>query len=148
MGYTMETDPEVTSKAYGKEIHISPKKSVEVCNFLRGKDVDAALNILDEVIEKKRAVPYRRHNKQVSHNKGVGSGGYPVNVAKKIKYLIEEAQSNAEDKGLDAEDMCILSLCAHRGRVVKGYRSRAFGRSSPFNRSTTNIEVILEKKED
>ncbi len=148
MGYTMETDPETTSRAYGRELHISPKKSVEVCNMLRGRDVDAALNILEEIIEKKRAVPYRRHNKRVAHNKGVGPGGYPVNVAKEIKRLIEEAQNNAEDKGLDSEDMRILSLCAHRGQVVRGYRPRAFGRSSPSDRKTTNLEVILEKKED
>ncbi len=70
MGYTMETDPETTSKAYGKEMHISPKMSVEVCNLLRGKDVGAALNILGEIIAKERAVPYRRHNKKISHNKG------------------------------------------------------------------------------
>ncbi len=148
MGYTMQTDPETTAKALGKEMHISPKKSVEVCNMLRGKDVEAALNILEDVIEKKRAVPYRRHKKQVAHNKGVGPGGYPVKVAKKIKHIIEEAQSNAEDKGLDGDEMRILSISAHRGQVIKGYRSRAFGRSSPFNRNTTNVEVILEKKED
>ncbi len=148
MGYTMETDPETTSKAYGRDMHISPKKSVELCNMLRGKNVGAALNMLDEVIEKKRAVPYKRHKKSASHHKGAGPSGYPVKAAKKIKYLIEEAQSNAEDKGLDADEMHILSLCAHQGQVIKGYRSRAFGRSSPFNRKTTNIEIILEKKED
>ena len=148
MGYTMDPDPENTAKAYGKELQISPKKSYEVCNMLRGKDVEKALNILDEVIEKKRAVPYRRYNKRVAHNKGVGPGGYPVKVAAKIKEIIEQAQSNAEEKGLDSENMMIICLAAHRASPDKGYQSRAYGRSSPFDRKRTNLEVILQEKED
>ncbi len=148
MGYTMDPDTKTTAKVYGKELRISPKKSYEVCNMIRGKDVDTALNILDDIVEKKRAVPYRRHKKQAAHNKGVGSGGYPVKAAKIIKETIEEARSNAEDKGLDSENMRILSIAAHIGRPTKGNRPRAQGRSTPFHRKTTNLEVILQEKED
>ncbi len=148
MGYTMQPDPDKTAKAYGKELNISPKKSVEVCRMLRNKDAEAALNILDQIIAKERAVPYRKHKKSIAHQKGTGPGGYPIKVAKKIKYLIEEAQSNAEDKGLDADEMKIIALSAHRGEVTKSRRPRAQGRSTPFYRRTTNIEIILEEKED
>ncbi len=147
MGYTMDPDPENTAKAYGKELQISPKKSYEICKMLRGRDVEKALNILDDVIDKKRAVPYRRYNKRVAHNKGVGPGGYPVKAATKIKEYIEQAQSNAEEKGLDSENMKIISLAAHRASSVKGHRPRAYGRSTPFDRKRTNLEVILQEKE-
>lgn len=146
MGYTMDPDPETTAKAYGKNLQISPKKSVEVCRFVRGKDVDVAIDMLEEVIEGKRAVPYRKHKKQIAHQKGVGPGGYPKKVATKIRDLLEEAKSNAESKGLDADDMEILTISAHQGEVIKGYRPRAFGRSSPSDRKTSNIEVILKEK--
>lgn len=148
MGYTMEPDPKTTAKAYGKELRVSPKKSYEVCNMIRGKDVDTALNILDDIIDMKKAVPYRRYNKQVAHNKGVGPGGFPVKAAKLIKQTIEEAQNNAEDKGLDSDRMRILSIAAHRGRPSKSNRPRAHGRSTPFNRTTTNLEVILQEREE
>ncbi len=148
MGYTMDPDPKTTAKAYGKELRVSPKKSYEVCNMIRGKDIDTALNILDDIIEKKRAVPYKRHKKQAAHNKGVGPGGYPIKAAKIIKETIEEARSNAEDKGLDSEDMKILSIAAHRGSPTKGNRPRAMGRSTPFHRKTTNLEVILQVREE
>ncbi len=148
MGYTMDPDPENTAKAYGKEIQISPKKSYEVCNLIRGKDVDEAIDILDDVIEKKRAVPYRRYNKRVAHNKGVGPGGYPVKAASKIKEFIEQAKSNAEEKGLDSENMKIIGLAAHRASPVKGNRPRAQGRSTPFDRKRTNLEIILQEKEE
>ncbi|MGM0404752.1 MAG: 50S ribosomal protein L22 [Thermoplasmatota archaeon] len=146
MGYTMDPDPETTAKAYGKNLQISPKKSVEVCRFVRGKDVDVAIDMLEEVIEGKRAVPYRKHKKQIAHQKGVGPGGYPKKVATKIRDMLEEAKSNAESKGLDADDMQILTISAHQGEVIKGYQPRAFGRSSPSDRKTSNIEVILKEK--
>ena len=147
MGYTMETDPETSSKAYGRELPISPKKSVEVCKMVRGLDVNGAINILNEVIEGKRAVPYKRHKKQIAHQKGTGPGGYPKKVAKYVRDLIEEAKSNAEDKALDSDNMRIISIAAHEGEEVKRNRPRAFGRSSAFNKKTTNLEVILQEKE-
>lgn len=148
MGYTMDPDPENTAKAYGKELQISPKASVEICNMLRGMDVESALDILDDVIEKKRAVPFRKHNKRVAHNKGVGPGRYPVKAAENIKRIIEEAQSNAEFKELDADNMKIIGLSASRGEVIQGFRPRAHGRTTPFDTKTTNLEVILQEKEE
>ncbi len=146
MGYTMDPDPETTAKAYGKNLQISPKTSVEVCRFVRGKDVDVAIDMLDDVVEGKRAVPYRKHKKQIAHQKGVGPGGYPKKVATQIRDLLEEAKSNAESKGLDSDDMEILSISAHQGEVIQGYQPRAFGRTTPSDRKTTNVEIILKER--
>lgn len=146
MGYTMDPDTETTAKAYGKNLQISPKTSVEVCRFVRGKDVDVAIDMLDEVVEGKRPVPYRKHKKQIAHQKGVGPGGYPKKAATKIRDLLNEAKSNAESKGLDSDDMEILAISAHQGEVIKGYQPRAFGRTTPSDRKTTNIEVILKER--
>ncbi|MFW6305217.1 MAG: 50S ribosomal protein L22 [Candidatus Saliniplasma sp.] len=146
MGYTMDPDTETTAKAYGKNLQISPKTSVEVCRFVRGKDVDVAIDMLDEVVEGKRPVPYRKHKKQIAHQKGVGPGGYPKKAATKIRDLLNEAKSNAESKGLDSDDMEILAISAHQGEVIQGYQPRAFGRTTPSDRKTTNIEVILKER--
>ncbi len=147
MGYTMDPDPEKTAKAYGSELQISPKKSVEVCEMLRGKDVDEALEILESVIAGDRAVPYKKHKKRVAHQKGVGPGGYPKKVCEKMKEKIEECRSNAEDKGLDSENLKIKVLAAHKGSPIEGRRPRAMGRSTPHDTKTTNLEIILEEKE-
>ncbi len=147
MGYTMEPDPEKTAKAYGSDLQISPKQSVEVCEMLRGEDVDQAIDILDKVIEGDKAVPYKKHNKRVAHQKGVGPGGYPKKVCEVIKSKIEECRSNAEDKGLNTEELRIKVLSAHRGSPIEGRRPRAFGRSTPHDTKTTNLEIIIEEKE-
>ncbi|OPY31467.1 MAG: 50S ribosomal protein L22P [Methanomassiliicoccales archaeon PtaU1.Bin124] len=145
VGYTMEADPDTTSRAIGKEIPISPKFSREICRMIKGKKVDIALKMLEEVTELTRPVPIRRYNIGVAHKKGVGPGRFPVKAAKAISKVIESAKQNAEYKGLDAENMRVKLVAAHLGRTIPGHMPRAYGRSTPWNQQTVNIEVILEE---
>lgn len=148
MGYTTEFDPKTMSRALGKELPISPKKSEEVCRALRGMHIDDARQFLEDVMEKKRAVPFRRHKKYIGHKKGVGPAAYPVKVAAEILKLLDSAQSNAEAGGLDSEDMRIHTISASRGQPDKYYRPRAHGRSSAWFHENTNVEIVLEVIEE
>lgn len=149
-GYTQEPDPERTSKAIGLELPISPKKSVEICRELRGMNVEDAKRYLEEVIEMKRPVPYKRHVKGTAHKRGkkMAAGGYPQKAAQAILNVIESAQHNAEYKGMNFEDMKIETIAAHRGRVYWKFKPRAHGRATPHNQETTNVEVILRVLEE
>ena len=147
MGYSMDSDPEKTSKALGIEIGVSPKHCQEVCKMLKGMKVDDAKKYLKEVVDIKTPVPYTRFKMCVRHKHKIGPGRYPKNAAKAILKVLESAQSNAEYKGLDAEHMRVKIAAAHRGRIQKSFMPRAQGRSSPWNDQTTNIEVILEEVE-
>lgn len=147
MGYTVKADPETTAHAIGKELPISPKKSVEVCRAIKGMHVEKAKEYLEDVIRKKKVVPYRRYKKTVAHKKGIGPGGYPVRVANEVLKVIEAAQANADYKGLDSENMRIMAVSAHRGRTTEGTRPRARGRSTPWNKETVNIELTLKEEE-
>lgn len=150
MGYSIKADPEVTAKAVGRELDISPKASVEVCREIRGMKVEDAVQRLEEIISLKRPVSYRRYNGQVGHRKGrkFGAGRYPKKTAKAILDVIRHAQHNAEYKGLDSDNMRIVHISSGKGMMVEGYLPRAHGRSSPFNHETTNIEVVLEVVEE
>jgi large subunit ribosomal protein L22 len=141
----MEADPDTTSRAIGKEIPVSPKFSREICRMIKGKKVTDALKMLEEVTELTRPVPIRRYNMGVAHKKGVGPGRFPVKAAKAISKVIESAKQNAEYKGLDAENMRVKLVAAHLGRTIPGHMPRAYGRSTPWNQQTVNIEVILEE---
>ena len=145
VGYTMETDPDTTSRAIGKEIPVSPKFSREVCQMVKGRKVNVALKMLEEVTELKRPVPIRRYNMGVAHKNGVGPGRFPVKASKAIIKVIESAKQNAEYKGLDAENMRIKVITTNLGRTIPGYMPRAHGRSTPWDQQTVNIEVILEE---
>jgi large subunit ribosomal protein L22 len=157
MGYTGKFDPEKMARATGKELHISPKHSVEVCRAIRGLPVTSAIDLLENVIAKKEAIAFKRYNQMVPHRRRNGYSGkggpgrYPVKAAKAILRVIESAQANAEktidDLG-DAEDLRISTAAAAKGRVIRGWMPRAHGRWEKFDQETVNIEIILEMTEE
>lgn len=146
-GYTAKADPDTTAKALGKEMPISPKFAREVAGMIRGMKVDAARQTLEDVIDKKRAVPLKRYNKRVSHKPGVGPGRYPVKAAKAILGVLDSAASNAEYKGLDVGSMEIATISVSRGRTIPGHMPRAHGRATQWNQETVNLEIIIEEVE-
>lgn len=144
-GYTQYTDPDKTAKAIGKEKPVSPKDSREICRMVRGKSVAVAIRMLEEVIDLKRPVPFGRYNTGVAHKIGVGPGRFPKKSAMAILEVIQSAKHNAEYKGLDSENMKVKVITANLGRTIPGHMPRAYGRSTPWNQQTVNIEVILEE---
>ena len=146
-GYTATADPDTTAKALGREIPVSPKFAREVAGMIRGMKVDTARQALEDVIDKKRAVPLKRYNKRVSHKPGVGPGRYPVKAAKAILGILDSAASNAEYKGLDVSNMAIATISVARGRTIPGHMPRAHGRATQWNQETVNLEIIIEEVE-
>lgn len=147
LNYSIKVKAENTALAIGRELHISPKKSMELCRAIKGKSLAQAKRYLEEVIALKRAVPFHRFKRDVPHRKGreIMAGRYPVNAAKGILETLEHAEHNAEYKGLDPENMFVYSITASRGRVTKGRMPRAFGRATAWDTHPTNIEVILKE---
>ena len=146
-GYTATADPDTTAKALGREMPVSPKFAREVAGMIRGMKVDTARQALEDVIDKKRAVPLKRYNKRVSHKPGVGPGRYPVKAAKAILGVLDSAASNAEYKGLDVSNMAIATISVARGRTIPGHMPRAHGRATQWNQETVNLEIIIEEVE-
>ena len=139
-------DKNKTAKALGRGLKISPKHAIEICNKIRGMKVENARNYLEDVIEMKKAVPFKRHNKKVGHRRGLEgwpTGRYPVKAATQILDVLNSAEANAEYKGLDSENLKIMHISSHKGYVIRGWTPRAFGRASPFNTPTTHIQIVL-----
>ena len=132
------------AKAYGRELPIAWKKAVELARRLRGKTVEEALEYLDNVIALKQPVPMRRYNRWVAHKSGYGPARYPVKCAKAFRRVLESAAANAAGEG---EAMRIRVLNAHKGSITKASRPRAYGRATPWNHDTVNLEVVLEEVE-
>ena len=144
--YNKDVDEAKTARAMAKSLKISPKHSVEICNAIRGMDVAKAKIYLEDVIEMKKSVPFKRHNRDVGHRKGMkgwAAGRYPVKASKAILSVIENAEANAEYKGMDVENLKIEHISSHRGMVIRGAKPRAFGRVTPFNTPTTHIQIVL-----
>ncbi len=135
-----EKDNEV--RASLREVDISPKWAREVCKALKGLTIPEAKQLLEQVIKGERMIRYGRYcKKRGHHSQTKGPGGYPIKVSKYMLKLLESLEANAEFKGLDPEKTKIVHAVAHKGRVVKKYIERAFGRSSPYNKTYVHVEV-------
>lgn len=144
--YTVESEPKTSSKAMASELHISPKKSREIGHAIKGMRTPVAKKYLEGVVALKQAVPFKRHHAGTGHKKGgMAAGRYPVDAAAAYLKILENARSNAEYKGLDADKMYIAHVATKQGRVIHGMIPRARGRGSPKNTDTVNIEIILNE---
>jgi large subunit ribosomal protein L22 len=84
------------------------------------------------------------------HRKGkMGPGRYPRNASRVFIKLIESAMDNARQhfEDIEAEEMQITHVAAHRGEIARNMRPRARGRATASNHYKVNIELFLEHDE-
>ncbi|MCD1293509.1 50S ribosomal protein L22 [Methanocella sp. CWC-04] len=146
VGYSAEYDPAVTAKAMAYEIDVSPKHCIEILNFIKGKKVSVAKTYLENVIEKKQSIPFKRFARNVGHKRhqtGWDAGRYPVKASKEILKLLKHAEANAEYKGLEPENMKIVHAVSKKGRTIQGIMPRAMGRATAWNKETVTVEVVI-----
>jgi len=103
------------AKACGKDIDVSFKKAVVVCDKLRGMDLDDAMALLEAVAALEQPIPFTKYNKGTSHKPGLGVGKYPRKAAEAILRILKNAQTNAEYKGLDTEKLQLINIQANKG---------------------------------
>jgi|ERR1051325_5450993 large subunit ribosomal protein L22 len=141
-------DAEKTSKALGRDIPVKPKFAMNVCKAIKGKSVKQAKTFLENVVVLKAAVPFRVHKTNIKHRKGgIGPGKYPVRAAAAILRVLKDAESNAEYKGLDPENMVIWHTVAHKARSLPGTMPRAQGRATQWDKQCSHIEIVLKNRE-
>ena len=140
--YAVKIDDEKNAKALGLALPISTKQSILICDHIRGKSVEKAVKILEDVIAEKAAIPYKRFNRDTPHRKGMGPGRYPVKASKEILKMINSAVSNAQYKGMSVSNLYIKHICAHLAS-----RPWHYGRKTRRKAKRTHIEVVLEERE-
>lgn len=145
-GYSFEGfDPTVHVRASGREANISPKAAREVALTIRGMQLSKAIDLLEQVEQKKMPIAFRRHKLKVGHRselQGFPTGSYPVKAAKAFLGVLHNLEGNSEFKGLDPEKIEIIHASGYAGRTIKDYTPRAFGRSSPNFHQLVHIEVV------
>ena len=147
----MGTRGDQFARAKANELPVSPKHAIEIARFIRNQDVNRAISYLNDVVEKKKAVPFRRFNRNVAHKRGLegwDAGRYPVKASQGYIKLLESIKKNAEYSGLDADRLVIVHAAANRGRGQKAFFPRATGRATPKRRETVNIEVIVQEVQE
>eukprot|EP00887_Chlorella_sp_A99_P002027 scaffold18.g2027.t1 len=146
--YSKDADTSKAAKARGSDLRVHFKNSRETAAAIRGKELAKAKAYLEAVIAHKRAVPFTRFNGGVGRcaqakNEGntIGQARWPKKSCEFLLGLLKNAESNAESKGLDVDNLV--------NKAQKGRRRtyRAHGRINPYMSSPCHIELILVEKE-
>jgi large subunit ribosomal protein L22 len=147
--YSQKISGDNIAKAKANELNMSPKHSIEIATFIRHQRVNDAIAYLNDVVGLKKAIPFRRFNRNVAHKRGLpgnwDAGRYPVKASKAYIRVLESVKKNAEYIGLDADNLEIIHVSANRGRAQKSFFPRAMGRATPKVRESVNIEVIVRE---
>lgn len=132
-------------RAVGKDLPISPKHAIEICNYLRKRKVSRAITILEQAIAKTNPIPFRRFIQGIGHKKGqLSSGKFPVKSSTEMLSILRSAVANAKFKGLTEEALVIESIQAQRGATPM-----RFGRIRGRSAKRTHVEIVLrEQKKD
>lgn len=146
VNYSRESNPDISSRAMGYELHISPKHSREICSAIKNMRIPVAKQYLTDVAALKRAVPFKRYNDGVGHRRGkMAAGRYPVRASKEVLKVLVNAENSAMDKGLEPDRMKISHASTKQGRTIRGTIARAMGRATAKNTDTVTVEIILEE---
>lgn len=129
------------AKSVGLSMTVSTKHCIEVCRHLRGKKVQLAQQILKKVMAVKQAIPYTKYHFDLGHKAGMGPGRYPVSTCKAILGVLNNAEANAQTKGLRTSDLVISHIIAQVGPTVWKY-----GRQGRRQAKRTHLEILVEEQ--
>lgn len=134
-------DPSTMARVVGRSLPISTKYSIEICKYLRGKDLQRAKKLLVDAINLKKPIPFTRFNADMGHKKGeFASGRFAVKASASILELLESCEANAKYKGLDSSSLIIVHMNAH-----KGAQQWHYGRQRRRKMKRTHVELVVEE---
>ncbi len=131
-------------RVVGKDLPISTKESIEICNFIRRRTLEDSKKILEGVIDEKRVIPYKRFNMDRAEKEGkIGPARYPKKASLRTLKVLESAEANAKNLHLDVKNLYMRSII-----VNKASTSWPNGRQRRTKTKRTHVNVILIEKKD
>ncbi|KAG5513326.1 hypothetical protein PMAC_001389 [Pneumocystis sp. 'macacae'] len=147
------SNPAKSAKARGDHLRVHFKNTREAAQAIKGLKLEKALEYLNNVIERKQAVPYRRYCGGVGRTAqgkpfGVTLARWPKKSAEFLIALLKNAESNADSKGLDMENLVIKHIQVNKAPKQRRRAYRAHGRINPYMNSPCHIEVVLVEEDE
>ena len=110
---------------------------------------------LNSVMKMERCVVFRRFCGGVGRTAQAkqegstnGQGRWPKKCAEILINLLKNAESNAEVKGLDIDNLYITHIQVNKAIPQRRRTYRAHGRINPYMSSPCHVELMLEEKEE
>ncbi len=119
-----------------KSLPISAKHSVAICRFIKNKKIEKAIEILEDVLVQKKAVPMKG---EIPHRKGaMMSGRYPQKAVGHFIKLLKNLEANAIVNELD-EPVIV--------EAIANLAQRPYGRFGKTKKKRTHVKIkCVEKK--
>ncbi|KAM6494362.1 Ribosomal protein L22/L17 [Amanita muscaria] len=113
-----------------------------------GMKLTKAYAYLEAVLEHKRVIPFRRFSGGVGRTGQAKEfkatqGRWPEKSVKFITRLLKNAESNADAKNIDVEDLSIKNIVVQQAPKTRRRTYRAHGRINPYQGHPTHVEIIL-----
>jgi large subunit ribosomal protein L17e len=142
---------EKSCSSKGSYLRVHFKNTHEVAAVLKGMNLKKAQKYLNDVIEKKRCVPFRRFNGGVGRcaqakEWGTTQGRWPEKSARFLLDLLGNAESNGQMKGLDIGSLLIRHIQVNQAPKQRRRTHRAHGRINPYMSSPCHIEIICTEE--
>lgn len=119
----------------GDNLHTSLKHCMYICDFIKNKPIDTAIEQLQEVLKFKRVIPYRG---EIPHRKGnIMSGRYPIKASKLFIPMLKTLRGNVITNQMDLDKTRIYFASASWAARPARKGGRRFKRTN----------VVLKAKE-
>ena len=96
----------------------APRKVRLVTNLVKGKPAHVAQALLNRLVKR---------------------GAHPV------KKLLDSAIANS---GVSANELVVKDITVNKGVIIKRWMPRAMGRAFPIHKHTSQVSIVLAKKDD
>ena len=134
-----------------KSVPVSTKYAINICRFIKNKEIDKAIEDLEKVISMKKAVPMRGEHAHKKSVKGLasGAGRYPINASKYFIVVLKSLRGNAINHNLELPK--ISEAMANKasepfGRFGRWARKRTHITIKAISKKTKNNKKIIGKK--
>jgi len=120
-----------------RNLPISTKHSIAICNMIRNKELDSAISLLEQAEQEKIPVPMRG---EIPHRHGIMSGRYPVTALGHFIRSLKSLKANAMANELELEEYVIFCKADVASRPY-----RRFG-AGKFKRTHLTLKLIKPAK--
>ncbi len=148
------------ARVLGSNLPVSTKQCREIAQFIKGREVQRAVQLLEAVKTHKVAIPFKRFNRDMGHRPGhVGPGRYPEKASLQVVVLLKSLIANAQQKGLDVNNLYVKSAIANiasrpgrygrqRGRTSKRSHFEIIAAELPNERKETKKQKDIQKTKE
>lgn len=152
--YAQEAQDVNTSvKTRGSYLRVSFKNTHEVIEAIKGMKLRRAQKYLQDVIQHKDAIPFRKftggigHHAQAKRHNAVACR-WPEKACRYVLDLLQNAASNAGERDLDVDTLFVSHAQVNKAPYMRRRTYRAHGRINAYMSSPCHVEIIFSAKSE